>query len=87
MKKKKYKNTYSTIIAGFINTMTIGGTSSVKGTVFLGGPYYAIYVNDGHMLRDGAWWEGYHFIEAGAKEGEKVFRKYVNEELRNIGKR
>lgn len=29
--------------------------------------YYASWVNDGHRLRNGAWWEGYHVVERGIK--------------------
>ncbi len=91
--KKAYKDKrisqdpHSAIIAGFVNTVSIGGQSSVKGIVFIGGPYYSIYVNDGHMLRNGAWWEGYHFMEAGAEAGDKVFERYITEELIKIGQR
>jgi len=85
--KRKTDKTPSAIIAGFTNTINIGGIASVKGSVFIGGPYYAIYVNDGHMMRDGAWWNGYHFMKAGAEAGEKVFERYVNEELKKIGQR
>lgn len=31
---------------------------------------YADYVNTGHHLRNGAWWEGYHFVEIGIMDAK-----------------
>lgn len=35
---------------------------------------YAPWVNDGHTLRNGAWWEGYHFMEAGLEKTVAMYR-------------
>ena len=36
-------------------------------------PYGAL-VDEGHLLRNGAWWEGYHFMEAGLEETLALYR-------------
>ena len=36
--------------------------------------YYAPFVDDGHTLRNGAWWEGYHFMEKGLDETVAMYR-------------
>jgi len=36
-------------------------------TIFAGGPAasWAIYVDQGHYLRNGKFWQGYHFMDTG----------------------
>ena len=35
---------------------------------------YAPFVDDGHTLRNGEWWEGYHFMEKGLDETVAMYR-------------
>lgn len=35
---------------------------------------YAPFVNDGHTLRNGEWWEGYKFMEAGLEATVAMYR-------------
>ena len=48
-----------------------GGKIEAKAGSQLG---YAEYVNDGHTLRNGEWWEGYHFMEAGLEKTVAMYR-------------
>ena len=36
--------------------------------------YYTPFVNDGHTLRNGAWWNGYKFMEAGLDKTVAMYR-------------
>lgn len=36
--------------------------------------YYAPFVDDGHRLRNGEWWEGYHFMEKGLEATVAMYR-------------
>lgn len=53
-------------------------SSPTEGVVrgFIKGPAgeYGWYVNDGHTLRNGKWWEGYHFMEDGLEETVALYR-------------
>ena len=36
--------------------------------------YYTPFVDEGHTLRNGEWWEGYHFMEKGLDETVAMYR-------------
>ena len=36
--------------------------------------FYDEWVNAGHTLRNGEWWEGYHFMEAGLEATVAMYR-------------
>lgn len=42
---------------------------------------YVEYVNYGHRLRNGRWWEGIHFIEKGEEESQKVIEELIQLKL------
>lgn len=75
MSKRKTERLPSLIFSSIGYEIKEANAIYAKAIVFLGGPNstnpkYAVYVNDGHTLRNGKWWEGYHFMEEGEKEGE-----------------
>lgn len=35
---------------------------------------YAPFVDDGHRLRNGEWWDGYHFMETGLEQTINNYR-------------
>jgi len=83
----------SAIISSFVDRIQSAGSSKVIGVLQAGGPQapYAVWVNFGHRLRDGSWWEGYHFMEdgGGAPPGaitkmNEVVQQYFDEEVRMI---
>lgn len=45
--------------------------------------FYASYVNDGHWLRNGKWWEGYHMVEEGLEEYD-IFAKVKQSILNDL---
>ena len=59
----------------------------VHSVVFAGGPRapYAEWVDIGHTLRNGMWWEGHQFMKAGADEGEKQADEIVRQEMSRVG--
>lgn len=60
----------SAIVSSFTDrVIDISGKKSV-GVVQVGGPSagYVVWVNFGHTLRDGKWWDGYHFMEDGVSK-------------------
>lgn len=36
--------------------------------------FYDEWVNEGHTLRNGEWWEGYHFMEAGLEATVAMYK-------------
>lgn len=42
---------------------------------------YASYVNDGHKLINGLWWEGYHYFDISIKEFEKLLPASLEKRL------
>src|SRR3990167_9086822 len=59
---------------------------SAKSIVIAGAPKapWAIYVNEGHTLRNGTFWEGYHFWEAGIQEAEAQSVGIINKNFSNL---
>lgn len=43
------------------------------------GANYWVFVEFGHMLRNGAWWPGYHFLSGTVAENEDMIRQKVRE--------
>ena len=62
------------------------GSLEISGEVTAGSGEagYAHYVNDGHALRNGEWWEGYHFMEVGRDVAKLASLGIVNKNLRKI---
>lgn len=42
---------------------------------------YAVYVNDGHKLRGGGWWEGYHYFDISLEIFEKILAVSLEKKL------
>lgn len=42
---------------------------------------YASYVNDGHNLRNGEWWEGYHYFDNAKFIFEDIFKEALENKL------
>lgn len=42
---------------------------------------YSLYVNDGHKLKNGMWWEGYHYFDNAVVMFEKIFNKALERKL------
>lgn len=83
-RKMPYKN----LIFGSIKytkAIKVGDLQAV-GVVFAGGAdaYYAYYVDQGHKMRDGRLWPGYHFMLAGLEEAEKVASQIILEEFKKV---
>ena len=36
--------------------------------------FYDEWVNEGHTLRNGKWWEGYHFMEGGLEKTVAMYK-------------
>ena len=45
-----------------------GLTGNVRGYIDGGTAPYGVYVDQGHELRDGSWWDGYEFMKTGVEE-------------------
>jgi len=81
--KRKTKNTTSWIIDSFHYKINAGSTFMVKAVITANTPYIQ-YVNDGHTLRNGVWWNGYEFMEAGLGAAANVVVEITNKHLNNI---
>jgi len=91
LKQRKTMNpapSNSAIINSFRHERVEETDSSVHSRVVAGGATapYAIYVEMGHRLRNGVWWEGYHFLDFDSSNWQVVggfpsqyFRVRVNE--------
>ncbi len=42
---------------------------------------YATHVNDGHNLKGGGWWEGYHYFDISVKVFEKILAASLEKKL------
>jgi hypothetical protein len=42
---------------------------------------YAKWVNDGHKLRGGGWWEGCHYFDISLLEFERIFKASLEQNL------
>jgi len=42
---------------------------------------YAEYVNTGHKLRNGAWWEGYHYFDNAKVQFERILNRALDNKL------
>jgi len=75
--KSKYQGA-----GGLMRTIPIG-IFDARAIVFAGGikAPYAVYVDEGHTLRSGEWWEGYHFMQEGIEQGKKMASNII---LRNL---
>lgn len=45
-----------------------GLTGNIRGYIDGGTAPYGVYVDQGHELRDGSWWDGYEFMKTGVEE-------------------
>ena len=74
----------SMIIQSFDTTPTIIKDREVRRTVCAGGPkaYYAVWVDKGHTLRNGAWWSGYEFMDYGARVGKELAPIIIKKHLK-----
>ena len=72
--KRKKGGGPSLIIDSFGFEIPSISNSEYRGVVFCGGPdsqaYYAQWVDEGHTLRNGNWWDGYEFMWAGYIVGD-----------------
>ena len=85
-KKKATPKLPSMIIESFTYNGPQLNSSGVTGIVFydiVKAPY-AIYVDQGHLLRNGIKWEGYHSMKAGQEEGYRVAVSIIAEKLSRI---
>ena len=62
-------NLHDSIQSNIISQNNLGGVIEAYTMI-----EYAPWVNDGHTLRNGAWWEGYHFMEAGLEKTVAMYR-------------
>jgi hypothetical protein len=90
-KKKSQPKIPSTIVNSFTYDIPFSNALLVHGIVFAGvtpaaSAPWAIYVDQGHTLRNNTWWEGYNFMEAGRQAGEDVAKKIAMYELRKLSK-
>jgi len=87
--KRKKEGGPSLIIDSFGYELVSATGTEFRGKVFCGGPtspaYYAEFVDEGHTLRDGAWWEGYMFLWEGYRVGDdKATEIVINNLNKNV---
>lgn len=46
--------------------------------------FYSEYVNYGHRLRNGKWWEGFHFVEIALWDVEDKIERYIQNSIEKI---
>ena len=82
-KKRMTKKQPSYIISSFTEKIKSSSNNRVIGVIQAGGPTapYAVFVNYGHHTPSGNWWEGYHFMEAGARAAEEIAPQVLKIEL------
>ena len=87
-KKKSNPKLPSMIINSFTYKGATKTNDGVTGIAFCAKATapWAIYVDQGHTLRNNTWWEGYNFMEAGRQAGEDVAKKIAMYELRKLSK-
>ena len=51
-----------------------GGADEISIITGESNTFYDQWVNDGHTLRNGEWWEGYHFMEAGLDKTVAMYK-------------
>ena len=85
-KKQAEPKTPSFIIDSFTFEIPYVGNSQVIGIVYAGGPTapWTPFVDEGHTYRDGTKFGGYHFMRAGAIEGNKRSPDIIKAELKKF---
>ena len=81
--RKTNSSAPSMIIQSFDSTPATKRHTEITKTIVAGGQAapWAVWVNDGHTLRDGTWWEGYSFMEYGIKVGKELTPIIVKQHL------
>lgn len=87
--KRKSINPVSFIMNSFGYERKNRNSVNVIFHVFAGGPtgnnpFWTIYVDQGHTLRDKSEWEGYHFVDAGKEAINRIGVSIIKEELSSI---
>ncbi|MDX1278561.1 hypothetical protein [Oceanihabitans sediminis] len=82
-KKKSQPKMPSRIISSFTYKFQGANSFMVKSVVSSGGPEapHAIYVDQGHRLRNNKWWKGYEFMKVGRDAGQKEAYNIVYKHL------
>lgn len=83
IKKRKTQELPSMIFDSFYYDVPVTQATRVTAVVFAGGPKapYAPYVDEGHTLRNGRPWSGYHFMRVGRDVGATKAPEIVKEEF------
>lgn len=82
-KNKRKSKGPSSIISSFVTSSTMAREDTVVGHIMSGGPQapYVVWVDQGHRLRNGNWWEGYHFMDAADVAVEENMERVFQEEF------
>lgn len=82
--EQRLRSSFEMAAGGFVNDDAVFEKSKKgAGIEILAGSNveYADYVNTGHKLRDGSWWEGYHYFDDAYDELEAQAAKWLADRL------
>jgi hypothetical protein len=74
---RRLLNSFDKGDSGCIFSITNNGLALKVGTNVV----YAGWVNDGHKLRGGGWWEGYHYFDVSLLIFERIFTASLERNL------
>jgi len=88
-KKRSEPKLPSLIVDSFTYDIPFANISMVRGIVFAGvtpaaSAPWAVYVDQGHSLRNGAWWDGYNFMAVGEQAGRDAAQGIINDEFADL---